>query len=112
MKRLDRRGNLTYVKHEGREVWSRMDEELLKSMALATQGAYIPAKTQAYDLGKVYEDHLAGLARGDIREDKRKRYRERFQLFVCLGVVFLLIDMLIPTYPRKNNTLIVEEERP
>ena len=36
-------GGLTYLKHEGQEVWSRMDETLLQEMALKTGGAYIPA---------------------------------------------------------------------
>ena len=70
----------------------------MKEIALATSGAYIPAKTRAYDLGQIYEDHLAGLTRGEIREEKRKRYREQFQLFACFGLMFLLVEMMIPSY--------------
>ena len=77
-----------------------MDGELLKQMALATGGAYIPAKTRAYDLGEVYEDRLAGLTRGEISAERRKRYQERFQVFLALGLGLLLIEMLIPRYPR------------
>ena len=94
-------GTLTYMKHEGREVWSRMDEETLKEVALATEGAYIPARTLSYDLGEVYAKYLAGLTRGEVESEKRKRFRERFQLFVCLGIFFLLLDMLVPGYPRR-----------
>ncbi|MFH1999072.1 MAG: VWA domain-containing protein [Planctomycetota bacterium] len=93
---------LSYIKHKGQEVWSRMDEDLLKSIALETGGAYIPAKTAAYDLGDVYETHLAGLTRGEFQTEKRKRFREQFQLFVCLGILLLLIDMLIPSYPKQT----------
>ena len=99
-------------KYKKEEVWSMMDEDLLKSIALTTDGAYIPAKTRAYDLGQVYEDHLAGLARGEILEEKRKRYREQFQLFVCLGVAFLLLEMFIPNYPRKRMVWKPEEGSP
>ncbi len=95
----DKSGKLQYLKYEGQEVWSKVNEPLLKEIALTTGGAYIPAGTRAYDLGQVYEDHLAGLARGEIRAEKRKRYRERFQLFVCLGVLLLLAEMAIPGYP-------------
>ena len=98
-------GGLRYVKDDqGREVWSRMDERLLKEIAFLTGGAYIPAKTRAYDLGEVYRDHLAGLTRGEIHTDKRKRYRERFQLFVCLGLGLLLLDVMIPSYSREARS--------
>ena len=99
----DGQAGLTYLKYQGREVWSRMDENLLKSIALTTEGAYIPARTRAYDLGRVYEDHLSELTRGEIHSEKRKRYREQFQFFVCLGVILLLLDMLIPNYPGKKT---------
>jgi Ca-activated chloride channel family protein len=91
---------LEYLKYEGQEVWSKVDERLLEEMALETGGAYIPAGTRAYDLGQVYRDHLAGLTRGEARSEKRKRYREQFQLFVCLGLGLLLAEMAIPGYRR------------
>ncbi len=92
-----------YLKYEGQEVRSKLNEDLLKKIALTTGGAYIPAGTQLYDLGQIYTDHLAKLTRGQIHAEKRKRYRERFQWFVCLGLGLLLIEMLIPPYPRPNE---------
>jgi Ca-activated chloride channel family protein len=96
----DEDGQLRYLKFEGQEVWSTVDEQLLKEIALATGAAYIPAGTRAYDLGAIYADQTAKLNRGTFGEEKRKRYREQFQPFVCLGVLLLLIDMLIPNYRR------------
>ena len=101
----DESGKLHYLKSEGKEVWSKVNERLLGKIALDTGGAYIPAGTRAYDLGQVYEDHLADLTRGQIRAEKRKRYRERFQLFVCLGIVLLLVEMAIPAYKHKAATV-------
>lgn len=101
----DESGQLSYMKHDGQEVWSKMDEPLLKDIALTTNGAYIPAKTRAYDLGQVYSQHLAGLTRGEINAEKRKRYRERFQLFVVLGLAALLLEMVVPRYPRQRKDL-------
>jgi Ca-activated chloride channel family protein len=99
----DAHGKLQYVQHDGREIWSRMDERLLKEIALATGGAYVPAQTRAYDLGQIYADHLAKLTRGEVQAEKRKRYRERFQVFVCLGLGLVLIDVLLPRYPRRRD---------
>jgi len=91
-------GSLIFTKHEGQEVWSKMDETLLKEIALATSGAYVPARTTAYDLGLIYDKHLANLTRGAFLTEKRKRYREQFQLFGGLGLALLLVEMLIPRF--------------
>ncbi len=86
---------------EGREVWSKMREDLLKDIALTTSGAYVPARTMAYDLGQIYDDHLAGLTRGEIRTEKRRRFREQFQWFTALGLALLAGDwMLVRFRPR------------
>ncbi len=100
---VDSTGNRTYLKYQGQEIWSKMDERLLQEIALRTQGAYVPARTQAYDLGEVYENHLAALATSEIQAEKRKRYRERFQLFVGLGVLLFLLEMLVSPYPRQST---------
>ncbi len=95
----DKSGKLHYLKHKDQEVWSKMDESLLKQIAMESGGAYIPAGTRSYDLGKIYEDHLAKLAQGEINTQRRRRHCDRFQVFLCMGIVLLMINMLIPDYP-------------
>ena len=84
-----------YMKHEGQIVWSKMDERLLQEIALQTGGAYVPAKTTVYDLGEVYQEKLAVLARGELETEKRKRYRDRFQWFVLPAILLFLIERLM-----------------
>jgi uncharacterized protein YegL len=96
----DKSGNLTYLQHEGREVWSKMDEKLLKEIAVSTSGAYVPAKTLAYDLGEIYTQHLQKLTRGELASEKRKRYGEQYQLFLVAGLVLLMLDGLISRFPK------------
>lgn len=96
-------GSPHFLTYQDQEVWSKMDEKLLKEIALTTGGAYIPAQTRAYDLGAIYDEHLSGLARGEISEEKRKRFREQFQLFVGLGLCFLVVEFLIPTHARERQ---------
>ena len=94
----DNSNRLAYLQYQGQERWSKRNDDLLKKIALTTDGAYIPAGTQAYDLGQVYADHLAGLTRSEYRAEKRKRYREQFQWFVCFGVLLLLLEMGVASY--------------
>ena len=96
----DEAGRLHYMKADGAEHWSKVDEKLLKEIAMTTKAAYIPAGTRAYDLGQIYEDHLEGLTRGEFQVEKRKRFREQFQVFVCLGVLLLLVEMAVASYRR------------
>ena len=91
----DASGKLAFVKHQGAEVWSKMDEGLLREIALATGGAYIPAQTRAYDLGQVYEEHLSKLTQGDLRE--------RFPIFLAIGILFLCLGRLIAPYAREES---------
>ncbi|MCA9263033.1 MAG: VWA domain-containing protein [Planctomycetales bacterium] len=86
---LDNRGNLAFVEHDGATVTSQLNEQLLRDIAIATSGAYVPARTRAYDLGKVYSNHLAGLMRGELRAEERELYRERFQWFLVAGLACL-----------------------
>lgn len=95
-------GQPQYLTHEGEVVWSKLNEPLLREIALVTQGAYIPAGTRAYDLGQIYERHLARLAQGEIQSERRKRHREQFQVFLGLGLILLLAEMAIPSYPRTS----------
>lgn len=95
-------GGLNFVKHEGQEVWSKMDASLLEEIATVTQGAWVPAQTLSYDLGQIYDDHLVKLARGEINAEKRRRLHERFQWFGGLGLAVILMEMLIPGFPANS----------
>lgn len=96
-------GEAGFVKYQGQEVWSKLDEELLRGLANATGGAYVPARTGVYDLGEVYDQHLGGLRRGELQSSKRKRYREQFQVFLALGILAFLAEAMLPFSPRSTG---------
>lgn len=93
-------GALTYLQYDGREVWSKMDEELLKKIATLTGGAYVPARTLVYDLGEIYEQHLSQLTRGTMAFERRKRYGDRFQIFLAGALALIAIDLAVARYPK------------
>jgi Ca-activated chloride channel family protein len=97
-------GGLTYVKEDDKtEHWSKTNQDLLNQIATATGGANIQAGAKVYDLGQVYEDHLANLARGEEENQKRKRFREQYQIFLGLGMALLALERVIPIYGRPNG---------
>ena len=94
-----------FMKFEGQEVWSKMDESLLKTIAATTQGAYVPAQTLDYDLGQIYEEHLASLRGGEFATEQRKRHKERFQVFVAAGLLALLLELFLTPKARRLQGL-------
>jgi hypothetical protein len=102
-------GERRFMKHEGQEVWSKLDESLLKKIALITEGVYVPAKTLAYDLGQVYDDVLVDLRRAEYQSQTRRRLLERFQWPLAVGIILLMIEMMIPAHPRPNQLPVTEE---
>jgi Ca-activated chloride channel homolog len=93
----DAAGKLEYVKEEGKEHWSKTDQSVLQKIASATGGAHVSAGTRTYDLGQVYEDRLAELARGDAEQDAdRQRRNEQYQIYLALALMLLAIERLLP----------------
>lgn len=101
-------GTRSYTRHEGQEVWSKMNESLLEQIATKTSGAWVRARTAAYDLGRIYEERLAGLTRGELHSQQRRRYREQFQIFAVAGMVLLIVELALSVVPARNSLVAAE----
>ncbi|MCH8082621.1 MAG: VWA domain-containing protein [Myxococcales bacterium] len=75
---------------DGRAVRSRLDGELLRDLALATNGAYVPAGTGVLDLESIYRQHIAPLTLGKLDPRGKTVRDEGYQWAVLLGLVFLV----------------------
>lgn len=92
-----------YVEHEGQQVWSKLHGKLLQEIAVKTSGIYIPAGTRAYDLGELYTEHLQGRKGDDAASQQRIRRAERFQIFLAITLLALLIDLCLSPYVRQRD---------
>lgn len=85
-------GSRTLVRDaDGNPVVSRLDGELLREIALATDGAYVPAGTGVLDLASIYDNHIARLTRGQLDSRGRSIRGETYQAFVAAALVCLVI---------------------
>jgi len=80
---------------DGRAVVSRLDGELLREIALATDGAFVPAGTGVLDLASIYDAHIAPLTRGQLDERGRTIRDESFQFPVLLAIICLVAAVSI-----------------
>ena len=96
----DSKGNLTYLKHEGQEVWSKMDETALREIAKITEGAYVAAGTRTFDMGQIYADSI-GKMQGNVYEtERRQKLRHQYQIFLTIAVLCLLLYVMTPEHRR------------
>ena len=80
---------------DGKPVVSRLDGDLLREIALATDGAFVPAGTGVLDLASIYDAHIAPLTRGQLDDRGRTIRDESFQFPVLLAIIFLVAAVSI-----------------
>ncbi len=90
-------GNRVYLTHDGQEVWSKMNSSLLRDIAVATGGAFIPAGIGTVDMGRVYVDRIEPVAKREFDEASVARYTPRFQWFALPALVLLLLESMAAT---------------
>ncbi len=93
----------SYVQYHGQQVWSKMNGAVLKQVALATDGAYIPAGTKQVDMAQVYHNFLANVDQHDFETARINSYVPRYQWFVGLGLLLLVLDTLLPAARRRRQ---------
>jgi len=85
-------GDGRWVTYQGQEVWSKMNESLLRDLALATDGAFVPAGTRTIDMSRFYDTHLAGITRREGESRAVRKYFVRYQWFAAPALFLLLLE--------------------
>jgi len=80
---------------DGRPVRSRLDGELLRDLALATGGAYVPAGTGVLDLESIYREYVEKLTAGQLDPRGRTVRDEGYQWPVLLALIFLISSVAV-----------------
>ena len=90
-------GERVYLEDRGGNVVkTRLNEDLLKQLALSTGGSYVRATQADFGLVRLYDESISKLEKRDIDSKMRKHYHERFQYFLSLALLLLLVEPLIP----------------
>lgn len=89
-------GTKTFLKYEGQEVWTKLDEKTLRAVAAATpEGAYIPVQTGTFDLGQIYADLVLSAQKRQLESTTILEYDEKFQVFLALALICLISEVCI-----------------
>jgi len=94
----DPEGKLQFLKDDnGNFVKSHLNEELLRQVALLTNGAYARAVGADFGLDTIYERYLSQFEKRETQQKMEKRYFERFQFPLALAVISLVVAAGIST---------------
>lgn len=89
-------GSSEYVKDlNGNVVKSRLDEDLLKKIALTTGGTYIRSTSIEFGLETLYNEKLSKMEKREFEGKMAKQFEERFQIPLIIGLMFLLLEIFI-----------------
>lgn len=83
------------VDAQGNPVISRMDETLLQDIARAGNGGYYRAQADGSELDSLLRE-IDTLQRADLQSRVTVRFIERFQIFLALALVALVLSEIIP----------------
>ncbi|HEV2434404.1 MAG TPA: VWA domain-containing protein [Verrucomicrobiae bacterium] len=92
----DANGNSDYIRDpDGNVVKSHLDETLLRQIAAATGGIYLPLRG-ANTMEMLYDRGLAPLPKSEGEERLVRRYHEQYQWPLAMAALLLLAEMFLP----------------
>ncbi len=101
---INDKGEKTFLKYKGKEVWSKLDADTLRKMVNVTPGGkYFNVSTGTIDLGTVYKELIAGAKKKELESETIKRYEEKFQIFLCCAFILLCLEFVLSERKREGR---------
>ena len=89
----------------GQGVMTKLDETTLQKIALTTNGAYVRSVTGDLDLKKIYQENiLQKVEKREFKAERRKIWQNRFQWFIFLGLIFMILETRIREVERLTKS--------
>lgn len=79
---------------QGQTVISRLNETILQQIASAGDGIYIRATTSSDGLNRIFEE-INQLEKAEIETQMFSEYEDRFQYFLAIAILLLVVEFLI-----------------
>lgn len=97
-------GKKDYLKDvNGNTVVTKLDEEILKKIALSTNGNYVRASNSNIGLDEIFRD-IKKMKKEDLSSTMYTEYNDQFQIFAAIALFLLAVDFII--MERKNRRLV------
>jgi len=89
-------GRRTFLKHEGKEVWTKLAADKLRQIVFPTGGRFLAVRPgETFSLDKIYADFIATAQKRELESLTMMKYDEKFQIFLALGIALIICEALI-----------------
>jgi Ca-activated chloride channel family protein len=88
---------------DGNTVISKLDEDILKKIAVSSNGNYVRASNSNIGLDEIFSE-IRKMKKQDLESTMYTEYNDQFQFFAALALIMLLLDFII--MERKNRRLV------
>ena len=96
-------GRRDYLKDaNGATVITKLDEDILKRIAVNAQGNYIRASNSSIGLDEIFSD-IRKMKKDELESTMYTEYNDQFQIFVAIALFFIILEIII--MDRKNRKL-------
>lgn len=96
-------GGRDYLKdRDGNTVITRLNEDILKQIALASEGKYVRASSANIGLDIIYNE-IKKMKKEELESKMYTEYNDQFQVFAAMSLIFLVLEFII--MERKNRKL-------
>ncbi|NOY51792.1 MAG: VWA domain-containing protein [Chlorobi bacterium] len=79
---------------EGKTVVTKLDEDMLRQIAAAGNGAYARANNGSSGLSKIFNE-INSIQKKEIESKQFTDYEHRFQIYIIAALIILLVELLI-----------------
>jgi Ca-activated chloride channel family protein len=101
---VDDAGGKAFLKDsQGNVVKSHLDESSLQKIALSTGGVYVRATNREFGLDLIYRERISRMEKRELQAKMNKHYEERFQIFLWLALLLLVVEPLISDKKEKRK---------
>jgi len=96
-------GKRDYLKDvNGNTVITKLDEDILKKIAVSANGNYVRASNSNIGLDEIFSE-IKKMKKQDLESTMYTEYNDQFQIFAAITLFLLLVDFII--MERKNRRL-------
>jgi Ca-activated chloride channel family protein len=96
-------GRRDYLKDtDGTTVITKLDEDILKKIAISAGGNYIRASNSNIGLDEIFSD-IRKMKKDELESTMYTEYNDQFQIFAAIALFFLILEIII--MDRKNRKL-------
>lgn len=92
-------GARQYLRFEGADVVTMMNESRLRAMARAAGGSYVPARTGPIALDALFEADILDKPRRELETEQGERKADRYAPFALLALLLLVAEMMVSERP-------------